>query len=285
MTGVLRASSSSPPSSSQEKEKVIGVIFVCLGNICMLRTPRPLAIPPSVIPAPSLTRSNIPLQHPAPGRSPAAEAVFKARVKDAGLESSFDVDSCGTGGGNPSWYEPGGWSYHEGEMSDRRMKVAADSRGINIVSTSRPLKPEDVGRFDYIVGMDDSNLRELVTPSFIPARAPRNATCLWLTLHAPLTLPLSRSRSRSLSHSLSLPRTLPFRSFLSAGAIRTAAEAWGVPLGAAQVQLMSEFCAKHDVSSVPDPYYGGPQGFDKALDLLDDACDGLLAFIRKEQGV
>ena len=28
--------------------------------------------------------------------------------------------------------------------------------------------------------------------------------------------------------------------------------------------------------AVPDPYYGGPQGFDTVLDLLEDACEGLL---------
>lgn len=27
---------------------------------------------------------------------------------------------------------------------------------------------------------------------------------------------------------------------------------------------------------VPDPYYGGPDGFDAVLDLLEDAADGLL---------
>ncbi|NDC35375.1 MAG: low molecular weight phosphotyrosine protein phosphatase, partial [Synechococcaceae bacterium WB9_2_112] len=27
---------------------------------------------------------------------------------------------------------------------------------------------------------------------------------------------------------------------------------------------------------VPDPYYGGPQGFEHVLDLLEDACAGLL---------
>jgi len=27
---------------------------------------------------------------------------------------------------------------------------------------------------------------------------------------------------------------------------------------------------------VPDPYYGGDAGFEKVLDLLEDACEGLL---------
>ena len=31
----------------------------------------------------------------------------------------------------------------------------------------------------------------------------------------------------------------------------------------------------HD--SVPDPYYGGPEGFELALDLIEDACDGIIS--------
>eukprot|EP00892_Ulva_mutabilis_P011207 jgi/Ulvmu1/8459/UM043_0039.1 len=45
---------------------------------------------------------------------------------------------------------------------------------------------------------------------------------------------------------------------------------------------MAAFCSKHSVESVPDPYYGGPQGFDNVLDLLDDACTGLLSHIQSE---
>ncbi|KAF5825856.1 hypothetical protein DUNSADRAFT_6331, partial [Dunaliella salina] len=54
-------------------------------------------------------------------RSPTAEAMFKAVVKSAGLEDLFDIDSCGTGGGNEDWFLKGGESYHEGEESDLRM--------------------------------------------------------------------------------------------------------------------------------------------------------------------
>ena len=37
------------------------------------------------------------------------------------------------------------------------------------------------------------------------------------------------------------------------------------------------------VQEVPDPYYGGPDGFDTVLDLLDDACSGLLQHIQQER--
>ncbi|KAF9676251.1 hypothetical protein SADUNF_Sadunf09G0119100 [Salix dunnii] len=43
-----------------------------------------------------------------------------------------------------------------------------------------------------------------------------------------------------------------------------------------KVKLMCSFCKKHDETEVPDPYYGGPQGFEKVLDLLEDACESLL---------
>lgn len=32
-----------------------------------------------------------------------------------------------------------------------------------------------------------------------------------------------------------------------------------------QVKLMCSYCKKHDESEVPDPYYGGPQGFEKVI--------------------
>lgn len=34
-------------------------------------------------------------------------------------------------------------------------------------------------------------------------------------------------------------------------------------LFAFQVKLMCSYCKKHSESEVPDPYYGGPQGFEK----------------------
>ncbi|KAJ9177962.1 hypothetical protein P3X46_009885 [Hevea brasiliensis] len=43
-----------------------------------------------------------------------------------------------------------------------------------------------------------------------------------------------------------------------------------------KVKLMCSYCKKHDETEVPDPYYGGPQGFEKVLDLLEDACESLL---------
>ncbi|KAJ0969784.1 hypothetical protein J5N97_022661 [Dioscorea zingiberensis] len=44
--------------------------------------------------------------------------------------------------------------------------------------------------------------------------------------------------------------------------------------GPKKVKLMCSYCKKHMETEVPDPYYGGPQGFEKVLDLLEDACEG-----------
>ncbi|XP_038900985.1 putative low molecular weight protein-tyrosine-phosphatase slr0328 [Benincasa hispida] len=49
-----------------------------------------------------------------------------------------------------------------------------------------------------------------------------------------------------------------------------------------KVKLMCSYCKKHDESEVPDPYYGGQQGFEKVLDLLEDACESLLESILTE---
>lgn len=49
-----------------------------------------------------------------------------------------------------------------------------------------------------------------------------------------------------------------------------------------KVRLMCSYCKKHDETEVPDPYYGGAQGFEKVLDLLEDACESLLDNILAE---
>jgi protein-tyrosine phosphatase len=43
-----------------------------------------------------------------------------------------------------------------------------------------------------------------------------------------------------------------------------------------KVKLMCDFCSTHNDQDVPDPYYGGSEGFNYVIDLLLDACEGLL---------
>jgi protein-tyrosine phosphatase len=44
----------------------------------------------------------------------------------------------------------------------------------------------------------------------------------------------------------------------------------------ATIGPITAHCRRFDVEEVPDPYYGGEEGFDQVLDLLEDACTGLL---------
>jgi protein-tyrosine phosphatase len=45
----------------------------------------------------------------------------------------------------------------------------------------------------------------------------------------------------------------------------------------AKVKLMCDFATQHSDQEVPDPYFGGTEGFDYVIDLLTDACGGLLS--------
>jgi protein-tyrosine phosphatase len=48
----------------------------------------------------------------------------------------------------------------------------------------------------------------------------------------------------------------------------------------ARMELLMSHATRHtDVAEVPDPYYGPPAGFDHVLDLIEDACDGLLPLL------
>lgn len=47
-----------------------------------------------------------------------------------------------------------------------------------------------------------------------------------------------------------------------------------------KVHRMTAFGPDADVVDVPDPYYGGPDGFQQVYDLLERACAGLLDHVR-----
>lgn len=94
------------------------VLFVCLGNIC---------------------------------RSPAAEAVLKALVGQAGLSNVVTVDSCGTG------------DWHIGHLPDPRMRAHGAKRGYDLRSRARQLDPaKDFEEFDLILTMDDKNYADVI---------------------------------------------------------------------------------------------------------------------------
>ncbi|MGM3305823.1 low molecular weight protein-tyrosine-phosphatase [Anabaena sp. WFMT] len=50
-----------------------------------------------------------------------------------------------------------------------------------------------------------------------------------------------------------------------------------------KVRLMCDFCSRHTLKEVPDPYYGGTEGFNQVIDLLIDACEGLLDYVKSQQ--
>jgi protein-tyrosine phosphatase len=49
-----------------------------------------------------------------------------------------------------------------------------------------------------------------------------------------------------------------------------------------KVRLMCDFCSRHNLQEVPDPYYGGTEGFNQVIDLLLDACEGLLTYVASQ---
>jgi protein-tyrosine phosphatase len=50
----------------------------------------------------------------------------------------------------------------------------------------------------------------------------------------------------------------------------------------ADIKLLLEFHPATRERDVPDPYYGGPEGFVDVLSMIEEAAEGLLAAIRRE---
>jgi protein-tyrosine phosphatase len=155
----------------------VRILFICMGNIC---------------------------------RSPTAEGVMRAILREEGLQDVVEVESAGTGG------------WHAGDAADSRAIAAARARGIELDGTARQVTRDDFALFDLILAMDPDNLREL--------------------------------------RSIASDRE-----------------------AIARTRLLREFdpeASAHQSLAVPDPYYGGDQGFEDVLDLVDAACRGLLAELR-----
>lgn len=87
-------------------------------------------------------------------RSPAAEGIMKSIVEAEGAVD-FTIDSAGTA------------RYHIGELPDHRMRIHARRRGIELDHHCRQVTSIDFDDFDFIIGMDDSNLANLrrIAPS------------------------------------------------------------------------------------------------------------------------
>ena len=141
-------------------------------------------------------------------RSPAAEAIFIDLIKKKGLTDNFIVDSAGTG------------SWHIGKKADPRMRISAEKRGLNVLSTARQINTKDFEKFNYILAMDNSNFENIND--------------------------LKNKNSSS---------------------------------DFASIQNIQDFRSVFKDLEVPDPYYGGDEGFDHVLDILEDSVSGFLESI------
>ena len=49
-----------------------------------------------------------------------------------------------------------------------------------------------------------------------------------------------------------------------------------------KLSMMTDYCQTMKIDEVPDPYYEGSEGFEYVLDILEDACGGLLKKLKNE---
>ncbi|HJH10612.1 MAG TPA: low molecular weight phosphotyrosine protein phosphatase [Metalysinibacillus jejuensis] len=84
-------------------------------------------------------------------RSPMAEAVFRHQVKEAGLADKIEIDSAGTG----DWHV--GERPHKGTLA-KMAEYGISTEGMH----ARQITAEDGQTYDYIVAMDDSNMRNMM---------------------------------------------------------------------------------------------------------------------------
>lgn len=83
-------------------------------------------------------------------RSPMAEAVFRKLVEQEKLQDNIQVDSCGTG------------SWHEGNPPHEGTRKLLDAHDIGYDSMqARQIQPADLQGFDYIIAMDEQNMKDL----------------------------------------------------------------------------------------------------------------------------
>jgi protein-tyrosine phosphatase len=92
---------------------MVRVLMVCMGNIC---------------------------------RSPMAEAVFQAKIDEAGLADEITVGSAGTS------------KWHAGEPAHVGTLAVLKDNGISYNGRSRPFIEQDFSDFDYVMAMDTENL-------------------------------------------------------------------------------------------------------------------------------
>lgn len=98
------------------------------------------------------------------------------------------------------------------------------TRGIPLIGKAQQFGRKDFARFDHVIAMDSSNLRNLL------AMAPDAAA-------------------------------------------------------KAKVRLLRSYESNAEGQDVPDPYYGGPDGFENVFDIVERGSAGLLAELIREHGL
>lgn len=133
-------------------------------------------------------------------RSPLAEGVFRTVLSERGI-TDVEIDSAGTGG------------WHAGELPDPRSIAIGAKHSVDItIQRARKVVPEDFSRFELILGMDRSNVSDLL------ALAPKGAS--------------------------------------------------------GRVALYLDYATARQ-KDVPDPYYGGDDGFADVYRMIRDASEKL----------
>jgi len=143
-------------------------------------------------------------------RSPSAENIMRYLLEKEGLTHEIICDSAGTA------------DYHIGSPPDRRMRSAAEKRGIKLEGRARQFHANDFEKYDLILAMDRDNYWSLI--SLDPHKMYRH-----------------------------------------------------------KIKMMCDYAQNYPDQDVPDPYYGGREGFNSVIDLLLDACGGLLASLKSGQ--
>ncbi|MCV4230400.1 low molecular weight phosphotyrosine protein phosphatase [Virgibacillus sp. LDC1] len=83
-------------------------------------------------------------------RSPMAEAVLRHKIVQRGLQDKISVDSAGTG------------DWHIGNVPHEGTRKLLDSWQISYEGmVARKVESQDLVKFDYVIGMDDSNVANL----------------------------------------------------------------------------------------------------------------------------
>lgn len=139
-------------------------------------------------------------------RAPMAAGVFRTFARRGRIEHMFDVDVAGTFDG------------HVGEPPSLLAQEVIERRGYMLGTVEvRPLRPDDLARYDYPIAMDRTNL---------------------------------------------------------------AAMRWMAPAGCTdRPQLLMRHAHQAGATDVVDPYGGGVADYERALDLIEKGCAGLMTSI------